>query len=59
MRVFPLVAASGGYFLVVWGLFIVVASLVVEHKIYGVWASVAATCGLSNYGFSGSRAQVQ
>ena len=51
MRVFPPVAASGGYFLVVvWGLFIAVSSLVVEHRIYGVWASVAATCGLSNYG---------
>ena len=51
MRVFPPVAASGGYFLVVvWGLFIAVASLVVEHRIYGVWASVAATCGLSGKG---------
>ena len=34
----------------VWELFIAAASLVVEHRIYGVWASVAATRGLSNYG---------
>ena len=51
MRVFPPVAVSGGHFLVVvWELFIAAASLVVEHRIYGVWASVAATRGLSNYG---------
>ena len=44
---FSLVAASGGYSLVVvGGLLIAVPSFVVEHRFQGVWASVAA-CGLS------------
>ena len=39
--------ASGGYCLAeVWGR-LVVASLVAEHRLYGVWASVTAVCGLS------------
>ena len=44
----PLVAGSGGYFLVVvCKLLIEVASLVEEHRLSGVWALVVAGCGLS------------
>ena len=31
-------------------LLIVVASLVVEHRLQGLWASVVAACGLSSCG---------
>ena len=46
---FSLVVASGGYSLVaVCRLFIVVvASLIVEHGLQGMWALVAVACGLS------------
>ena len=45
---FSLVAASGGYSPgVVPGLLIAVASLVVEHRLWGTWASVVVVCGLS------------
>ena len=43
-----LAAGSGGYFLVVaCKLLIVVASLVEEHRLSGVWVLVVAGCGLS------------
>ena len=42
-----LVAASRGYSLVVVrGLLIVVASLVVEHRLYGAWPSIVVAPGL-------------
>ena len=45
---FPLVVVSGRYSLVaVRGLLIVVASLVEEYGLCGMWASVVAACGLS------------
>ena len=45
---FSLVAASRGSSLVaVRGLLIVVASLVEEYGLCGMWASVVAACGLS------------
>ena len=45
-----LVAASGGYSIaVVCKLLITVASLVTEHGLYRVRASVVAACGLSSY----------
>ena len=48
---FSPVAASGGYSLVaVLGLFIVVASLVVEHRLQGTRASVVVAHGLSSFG---------
>ena len=44
---FSLVAASGSYSLVaVHGLFIAVASLVVEHRLSGAWASGVVALGL-------------
>ena len=47
-RGLSLVAASGGYSLVVvCGLFVAVASLVSEHRLWGTWASVVAAYRLS------------
>ena len=44
---FPLVVASRGCSLVaVRGLFIVFASLITEHTLWGAWASVVVACGL-------------
>ena len=41
----------GGYYSVaVLGLLTAVASLVAEHRLYGMWASVAAAHGLSTCG---------
>ena len=49
VRGFSLTAASGGYSLVVvLGLFFAVASLVVEHRLWGLWASVVAVHQLSS-----------
>ena len=54
---FPLVAANGGYSLVVvCGLLIVVTSIVAEHGLSDAQASVAAACELGSYGPPGSRA---
>ena len=48
---FSLVVASGGYSLAgVPGLLIAVASLIVVHRLWGVWASVTAAQGLSSFG---------
>ena len=48
---FSLVAKNGGYplFAVHW-LLIAMAFLVVEHGLYGSWASVFTACGPSSYG---------
>lgn len=44
-----LVAVSGVYSLAaVSRLFIVVASLTVEHKLWGMWDSVIVACGLQS-----------
>ena len=49
---FSLVALSRGYSLVaVLRLVIVVASLVVKHRLWGTPAPVVVTCGLSSCGF--------
>ena len=45
-----LVAVSGGYSVAAHGLLIAVASLVVEHRLQGVWTSVVVTRGLSSCG---------
>ena len=45
---FSLVAASGGYPVVVMYGLIAVASLVAEHRLQGMWASVAVAGGLSS-----------
>ena len=46
-----LVAVSGGSFLVVvFRLLIVVASLIVEHRLWDTWASVAVACGPQSEG---------
>ena len=45
---FSLVAASGGYPVVVMHGLIAVASLVAEHRLQGMWASVAVAGGLSS-----------
>ena len=43
----PLVVVNGGYSLVaVSGLLIAVASLAMEHRLWGAWASVAVAQGL-------------
>ena len=48
---FPLVVVSGRYSLVaVHGLLTVVASLVEEYGLYGMWASAVAARGLSGCG---------
>ena len=45
----PLVSVSGLLFVAVYRLLIVVVSLVVEHRLYGLWATVvAATSKLQN-----------
>ena len=43
-----LAVESGGYSLVVLGLLTAVASLIAAHSPEDPWASVIATCGLSN-----------
>ena len=40
----------GLLFIVVRRLLIAVASLVVEHGLLGMWASVVVVCGFSSYG---------
>ena len=56
---FFLVVVSRGYCLVVMlGFLTGVASLVAEHGLWGVPASAAAVCGLSNW-IPGSRVQAQ
>ena len=56
---FPLVAASGGSFLVgVPGLLIAVASLIVVHRLWGAWAQYLRHRG-SVFLFLTSRAQAQ
>ena len=56
---FSLAAESRGYSLdVMLGLLTGVASLVAEHGLWGVPASAAAVCGLSNW-IPGSRVQAQ
>ena len=48
---FPLVAANGGYSLVVaCGLLIMVTSIVAEHGLSDARASVVAACELGSYG---------
>ena len=57
---FSLVGMSRGYSLVeVSGLLTVVASLVAENRLQGMWASTVTTSGLSSCSFLGSRAQFQ
>ena len=47
---FSLVVADGGCSLVVLcGLLIAVASLVVEHRLCGTWASIVAAHGLRSW----------
>ena len=46
---FSLVVVSGGHSLVVLRLPIAMASLVLEHRLQGAQASVAAARGLSNF----------
>ena len=59
-RRLSLVAVSGGYsLLAVCGLPIAVASLVLEHRFWGSWASIVVTCGLSSCWLLSSRAQTQ
>ena len=54
-----LAVPRGGYsWVAAWELLIVVASLVAEHGLWGVPASAAAACGLSNW-LPGSRTQAQ
>ena len=47
--VFPLVAVSGGYAIAVLWLLIAVASLMVEHGLWGTRASVVAAHGLISW----------
>ena len=49
--VFSLVEVSGGYSTAMLWLIIVVASLIVEHGLWGTRALVVATHGLSSCGF--------
>ena len=49
--VFSLVAVNGGYSVAVLWPLIVVASLLVEHGLWGTRALVVATRGLSSCGF--------
>jgi len=59
IAVFSLKAANRAYSLVaVRELLVVVTSLVVAHRLQGIWASVAATQGLSKCGSWDSRALV-
>ena len=52
---FSLVAASGGHSpVVVQGLLVAVASLVVEHRPWGTWASVVVVHGLASLQHVGS-----
>ena len=50
MHGFSLVAASGATLCCGVRASLVVASLVVEHRLQGLWASVAAAHGLSSCG---------
>ena len=54
-----LVLEGGGYsLLVVCELLIVVASLMVEHRLWGTWASVVAAQGLSSCGLWASECRL-
>ena len=47
---FSLVASEGCSLVAVHRLFFVVASLIVEHRLWGTWTSVAVAHGLSSCG---------
>ena len=46
VRAFSSCVVRGLLLLAVCGLLIVVASLVAEHRLWGMWASVVGACGL-------------
>ena len=48
---FSLVAASGGYSLVVVCWLLIAVTSLVGHRLWGMWASVVAAHGLSSRGF--------
>ena len=56
---FSLISArKGSFLLVVCRLHVVVASLVEEHRLLSMWASVAAACGLSSFWAASLMAQL-